>query len=146
MVTARMFRTAWVLPALFAVTGCADDASNEIGSAHLNAALVSGTRSTATASLTRLIANEAAPLPLTTSLFPSSGGRLHVTVTRTRTTAGAVDILLDGELVGSVPGLEAVATLLVDGASAGSHAVTLRERGAPPAQIDSFTVVVVEQH
>lgn len=143
---ARVCWFGWALSTVLAVAGCSDEPSPEVGTTHLDVALVSGTRVATTASLTRLISDQTTALPLVTSLFPSSGGRLLVTVTRTRATANAVDILLDGAVVGSVPSAETVATLLVDGASPGEHDVTLRARKTDEAaSAESFSVVVAEQ-
>lgn len=124
------------------------------------AALPRPARTSPLATVTRLISDQPASLPFTTT-FPSAGGKLVVTVSgaahrRPGTPAerAAAEVLVDGEPIGALPGalhahgdhdVHPAATFVVDGVRSGDHTVTIRGgEGTVTSPRDAFTVTVAE--
>ena len=118
------------------------------------------TRATALPMVTRLLSDQAAPLPLATTSFPTNGGKLVVTVSGSARTESAkagpvaIEVLVDDTPIGTSAGIaterqrkkaRAAATFVVDGVAAGTHTITLRSgAGTVTAPDDTFTVSVAE--
>lgn len=122
-------------------------------------------RTSALATVTRLISDQPATLPYATT-FPSAGGKLVVTVSgaahrRADTPAdqASAEVAIDGEIIGSLPGVlharavpaagdhaaHPAATFVVDGVAPGEHAITIRgHEGTVTTSHDAFTVTVAE--